>query len=332
MDVNSALHAFHFLQPAWLWALPLLWLLIAWHAWRQRRDGGWSSVIDAELLPALQLQQQGQGGSPWWLLLLLWTLVPVALAGPAWQREEVPAFRAPDDWVLLMDLSPSMAAADMPPDRAARARYAIEDILNAAKDARVALIAFAGEAHVVAPLTSDVATVRALLPPLSPDIMPESGDQLAPALDEASKLLHAAAAQHGKIIVLTDGIADPSQALQAAQHLKQQGIVLNVVGIGTAEGAPVPGKNGFAQDAQGHNLLSKLPVDQLQRVASAGGGAYVPVSQFDALIQHLQDAHAYERDQQVATKLHLNAWRNGGIWLLPPILLFAALLARRGWV
>ena len=71
MDLSSAWHAFHFLQPAWLWSMPILWLLIAWHASRQRRDGGWSSVIDAELLPALQLQQQGQGGSPWWLLLIL---------------------------------------------------------------------------------------------------------------------------------------------------------------------------------------------------------------------------------------------------------------------
>ena len=330
MDI-SQLHAFHFLQPAWLYSVPLLWLLIVWLMWRQRRDGGWSKVIDADLLPVLQLQKSRQSGSPWWLLMLLWTLVPVALAGPAWEREEVPAFRAPDDWVLLMDLSPSMAAADMPPNRAARARYAIADVLNAAKDARVALIAFAGEAHVVAPLTSDVATVRALLPPLSPDIMPESGDQLAPALDEAAELLRNEATEHGKIVVLTDDIADPSQALQAAQRLKKKGIAVNVVGIGTAQGAPIPGKNGFVQNAQGHSVLSKLPVDQLQRVASAGGGAYVPVNQLDTLIADLQAAHDYEREKQIATKLHVNSWRNGGIWLLLPIALLAALLARRGW-
>ena len=125
-------------------------------------------MIDPELLPALRLPVGG-GGSPWRLLVTAWTLAVLALAGMTWERDQSMGFRAPSDWVLVMDLSPSMAATDVPPDRATRAHYLVSDLLNAAQDTRVALVVFAGEAHTVAPLTSDVATMRALLPPLDPE-------------------------------------------------------------------------------------------------------------------------------------------------------------------
>ncbi|MFX9023860.1 VWA domain-containing protein, partial [Acinetobacter baumannii] len=81
-----------------------------------------------------------------------------------------------------------MAASDMTPDRVTRARYAVDDLLGAARDARVGLVVVSGEAYTVSPLTEDVATIRGLLPPLAPSIMPGSGDQLAPALETAAKL------------------------------------------------------------------------------------------------------------------------------------------------
>jgi Ca-activated chloride channel homolog len=333
MDLN-ALRAFHFLQPWWLLTLPPLWLLAAWFSWRRVRDGGWSQVIDSELLSALRLRSGDAGQSPWWLLTLIWTVAALALAGPAWQREQSATFRAPQNWLVVLDLSPSMLATDALPDRAARARYAITDLLNAARDARVGLVVFAGEAHVVTPLTSDVETVRALLPPLAPGIMPESGDQLAPALTEAKHLLDSARAQHAQVLLLTDGFVDPAQALQVAQQLKQQGAILHVVGVGTAAGAPEPdSKGGFVKDPQGRSVLSKLPVDQLQRVAAAGGGDYVPLSDVSALIASLQRTHAYQLEQnQTRTQLKVATWRNGGVWLLPPLLLLVSLLARRGWL
>ena len=195
--------------------------------------------MDADLLPALRLQAQERASSPWIPVAFVWTLAALALAGPAWQREQSTAFRAPEDWVIVLDLSPSMKATDIAPDRTTRARYAIEDILKAARDARVALIAFAGEAHVVVPLTSDVATVRSLLQPLAPSIMPENGDEIAPALTEAGLLLQQAASRHGKVIVLTDGFTDSTDARAAAKALKEQGAELQVIGVGTPAGSPV---------------------------------------------------------------------------------------------
>jgi Ca-activated chloride channel family protein len=332
MDL-TALRAFHFLHPAWLLALLPLWSLLAWFVWRRARDGNWSQVIDAELLPAMRLEHDQRGSTPWWIFAAVWTLATLALAGPAWQRESSPAFRAPDDWVVLLDLSPSMSASDVAPDRATRARYVVDDILGAAHDARVALIVFAGDAHAVTPLTSDVETVRALLKPLEPGIMPAPGDLLAPALDEAQRLLKSVASRKARVIVLTDGFADPSQAFRSAAALRALGASVEVIGIGTTGGAPAPDDSGsFARNAQGQTVLSRLPSDLLQRLAAAGAGRYASLRDAHSLIAGLSeaspDAIAGERDEKVA----LDTWRNEGIWLLPPLLLLAALIARRGWL
>jgi Ca-activated chloride channel family protein len=252
-----------------------------------------------------------------------------------WERDRSVGYHAPSDWILVMDLSPSMAAADVPPDRATRARYVISDFLNAAQDTRVALVVFAGEAHTVAPLTTDVETVRALLPPLAPNIMPEPGDELAPALDEAGRLMHTGAGGRAQVVILTDGILDPAHALETAQRLRSEGATINVVGIGTRDGAPVPMKGGgFQQGPRGESVLSKLPVDQLKRIAQAGGGHYFSVADSGKLIEELKQARSYQaRAENIeSTTQRVQAWRNDGIWLLPILLLSVALIARRGWL
>ena len=94
------IHDFHFLRPLWLFALPLLWLLVYWLARRRRNDGDWSGLIDAELLPALQLDAgRAAGMRPWPLLALLWTIGVLALAGPSWERNQTTAFRI--KWGLI---------------------------------------------------------------------------------------------------------------------------------------------------------------------------------------------------------------------------------------
>lgn len=334
MGLMRSLAAFHFLHPLWLLALPPLLALVAWLAWRHNRAGAWSQVVDTHLLHALRLSEGGRGQSPWLLIGALWALAVLALAGPAWQREETPAFRAPGAWVIVLDLSPSMSAADVSPNRVTRARYAIEDILGAARDARIALVVFAGDSHTVTPLTTDVATVRALLPPLAPGLMPEAGDDLAPALEEAARLLQAEQAARGHVIVLSDGFGDPAQAFRAAKALSRSGASVDVVGVGTEQGAPEPGSNGgFVHDAQGHTQITRLQTDELQRVAASGGGRFVRLSELPSLVDALQSEHADRLAAEGAKPgAQVTTWRNGGIWLLPALLLLAALLARRGWV
>jgi Ca-activated chloride channel family protein len=327
-------NSFHFLHPFWLLGLPALWTLAAGFAWQRRRGGGWAQLVDPALLGALRLGGAQRTSSPWLPIVAVWTLAALALAGPAWERAPSRAYRAPENWVVVLDLSPSMNVGDVPPDRATRARYAIDDILSAARDARVGLVAFAGEAHVVVPLTTDAATVRALLQPLAPSIMPETGDELAPALLAAARLLHEAGSRNGKVIVLTDGYADPEAAAAAAEMLAKQGVGFDVLGIGTPQGGPAVNPGGaFVQNAQGGSVLVKLPVEELQHLAQVGGGRYWSLGDLSALLASLHGGveNPFE-ENAIATKIEVGEWRNEGIWLLPPLLLFAALYARRGWL
>lgn len=334
MTFSAYLQAFHFLRPLWLLAAPVLWGLVFWLARRCNREQDWSRLIDAELLPALRLDRGASTGiRPWPWLALAWTLAAIALAGPSWQRIQTAAFRSPASWVFVLDLSPSMAATDVVPDRVTRARYALDDLLGAAHDARVGLVVFSEEPYVVTPLTEDAATVRALLSPLAPDIMPSQGDQLAPALDQAAKLLEQVGAKDRRIVVLTDGFDDPAAAMSAAAKLKAHGIALSVVGVGTPGGAPLRDGNGrFALDANGQTQLARLDAGKLRQIASSGGGQYVGIADLPSLMADLQASPQYESDIISARNIEVNHWRDEGIWLLPILLLLAAMLTRRGWL
>jgi Ca-activated chloride channel homolog len=326
---------FHFLHPAWLLALAPLLALAVWAARREREpDGAWARLIDAHLLPALRLSRAGRGLSPWWLVGLAWALGALALAGPAWELESSSGYRAPASWVLLLDLSPSMSAGDLAPDRATRARFAVADLLNAAQDARVALVVFSGEPYTVTPLTTDVATVRTLLEPLSPRLMPESGHNVAPALVEALRLLRAGHAARGQVVVLADGFDDDERALLTAASLARAGVRVNVVGIGTASGAPRRDSAGnFVRNELGDIMVTRMQGEALRELASAGGGRFVTLAQLPSLLGTLHAQRAYALDTDVArTGTALATWRNEGVWLLIPMLLLVASIARRGWL
>jgi Ca-activated chloride channel homolog len=330
----KALSSLHFLHPLWLLAVPPLLVLTVWLSRSSGRDGNWSRIVDPELLSALRLSEKRRGRSPWPLVGLGWALAVLALAGPAWTRLETPAFRSQSAWVFVLDLSPSMAATDVGPDRATRARYAAADLLAAAHDARVGLVVFAGEPHTVTPLTTDVATVKLLLQPLSPSLMPESGDRLAPALDEAERLLSAGYARHGHVVVFSDGFDDSASSLLAAQRLRQQGTTVDVVGVGTQAGAPEPnGKGGFVAGSDGRPRLTRVQTDKLRHLADAGGGRFVSVGALQELSNGLQSEDSNSMDEHSErAQSGLEQWRNEGVWLLPLLLLLAAMIARRGWV
>lgn len=334
MSAADMIHAFHFLRPQWLLALPALWALAYWLARRRSYDGDWSALIEAQLLPALRLDSGERAGiRPWPWLALAWTIAVLALSGPSWHREQTGAFRSPAAWVFVLDLSPSMMSADVAPNRVTRARYALDDLLGAARDARVALVVFSDEAYVVTPLTQDVATVRALLQPLAPDIMPSAGDHLAPALEQAGKLLQQAGGKDQRIVVLTDGFDDPAAAFSAAAALKARGVALSVVGIGTPAGAPQQGANGsFVQDKQGIPRLARLDTDRLRQLAASGGGDYADIAQLPGLIADLEAAPHSASGAVAVQGMEVAQWRDEGVWLLPLLLMLAALLARRRWL
>ena len=319
----------HFLRPwCWLAALPLplmLWAML-------RNQGGraaLSRLADASLLP--YLIRDGGKRARWALALAaaIWLLAVAALAGPAWQRQPSPLYANGSARVVALSLSSDMRAQDLKPDRMTRARYAVRDLLDQAGDARTALIGYAGDAFVVAPLTPDKATVLNLLQALGPDVMPEPGNNAARAIAQALDLLKQAHVQGGEIVLVTDD-ADAS-AKAAARAARAAGVRVDVLGIGTAQGAPVPqADGGFERDRSGSVRIARRDDNALRQVADAGGGRYAPLGSDGGGVAMIGAPAATQ--SAAAAKEHADLWRDGGAWLLIPLLPLAALAFRRGWV
>jgi Ca-activated chloride channel family protein len=328
------LEMFHFQQPAWFLALLPLVLLI----WQLRghgsTDSAWRRVCDASLLPYLLVKpQRGDSRLPLWLLAGGWLLAVIALADPVWEKQPQPVFRTEAARVVVLDLSRSMASSDLKPSRLERARYKVEDVLRRSEEGQVGLVVFAGDAFVVAPLTQDARTITELLKALEPGLMPVQGSRVDLGLRKAGELLTQAGAGRGEILLVTDGY-EGDKALDAARELRRQGYTVSVLGVGTAQGAPLSnGAGGFVHDEKGAIVVPRLDVASLRALASAGGGRYATITGNGADLNALLSPLVPQLNAKVKqTGLETDAWRSRGPWLVVLLLPLAALAFRRGWL
>ena len=255
------LEDFVFLRPWALWFLPLAaliyWLLLSR---QQSNDHNLSAWIDPELLPHLSLSS-GSGRNARWLgsaLAALWLLACLALAAPSWSSKEVPLQRNEQPLLVLLDLSWSMNATDLQPDRITRARFKIEDLLLSRKEGLTGLIVYSGSAHLAVPLSSDRETILNLLPDLRPGIMPVNGSNLDQALELAlDTLVNAGYAEDGHLLIFTDGVADDI-AQASAEILQNSPTRVNIIALGEEGGEPIPIRSGdsFVRDSQGQLVLT----------------------------------------------------------------------------
>jgi Ca-activated chloride channel homolog len=328
--MNELLQPFHFLRPWWLAALLLLPLLGWLGVRRNVAQVELSRLVDAELLPHLLRGRAGNRSLPLWLFALGWTLCTLALAGPTWSRVEQPLYASRAAQVVAISLSQHMLARDVTPSRLDRARYKARDLLHANQDGLNALVGYAGEAFVVAPLTSDARSLDDLLEAMAPDTMPVDGDNAAAAIERGVELIRDGKASGGSLVLIT-GQADAA-AEAAARKANAAGMQVSVLGVGTPQGGPVPlPDGGFLRDAQGGMLLARRDDAALAALAAAGGGRYAAMSadqrDVDALHAQLRNAKATLAGGQVG-----DAWQDRGAWLLLPLLLIVALAFRRGWL
>ena len=318
----------HFLRPWWWLALLPLPLAL----WMLARNGSGRAALaklaDAVLLPHLVSDTGARKRLALGLVALAWLLAVAALSGPAWQKMAAPLYVNGAARVVVLSLSDDMLAQDMQPDRMTRARFAVRDLLNNAGDARMALVAYAGAAFTVAPLTDDKNTILNLLQALKPDVMPVPGNDAASGISRGVDLLQQAHAKSGEIVLVADTADGAAVAQAKAAHAK--GIRVDVLGVGTREGAPVPQAGGGFASGTGGTLMARRDDAALRAVAGAGGGRYavlqadgVSAAAFDMPVSQTGHTSRAERAQ---------LWRDGGIWLLPVLLIPAALVFRRGWL
>ena len=315
----QALADLQFLRPQWLWALLVLPPLALWWWRRQRRNDAWRRRVDAHLLP--HLLERGVGGrgiGRGALVLAIATLAILAMAGPGWRHQPQPLWQDAAPLVIALDLSSATAAEDLQPSRLLQARAAIDRLLRERAGGQVALVAFAGDAHTVAPLTGDAGNVRVFLDALAPDIMPTDGSRPGRAIAWSADLLRQAGAVRGDILLLTHD-ADAAARREAAAA-SRDGYAVSVLGLGTAEGA-------VYRDARGRLVRSRMDTGALRALAAAGSGraATLDAQGIEGLAGIGGDAAAGGRRTGGAA-----ARADQGYWLLLPLLLLAALAFRRG--
>lgn len=322
---------FHFLRPLWLLALLALPLL----PWLWRRlggaSGGWQGVVDAHLLRH-QLQRGRRARAAPALAMLAWAIAVVALAGPAWRELPQPLQQREAALAIVLEVSDSMRAADLPPDRLSRARYALTDLLRTRRDGQFALVAYAGAAFTVAPVTDDGTTLLALLDALDPAQMPVAGASADRALRHAATVLERAGYPRGDILLVADGAS--AEAAGVAAELNARGYTVSVLGVGTEAGAPVAlAEGGFLKDASGAIVVPGLEEDALAEVAAQGGGRYRRLDaggSGNAIAGlGLLDAGGGRFEESGDMR---RAFADDGPWLLLLLLPLAALGFRRGWL
>ena len=326
---------FHFLRPIWLLALiPAVIFFVA--MWRINTVvTAWDKAIDKSLLPyLLDRSKNAAQRTPLLLLFSAWLLSTIAMAGPVWEQLPQPVQKREDSLVIVMDLSLSMFAPDHNPTRLDLAKRKLRDILALREEGQTALVVYAGDAHVVTPLTDDVVTIDALAPSLSPNIMPLFGSNPMSAIDMAINLLDDVESTDGRILLMTDGINGFEQELLITDQIQKTDYELLVMGIGTEEGAPIRTSDGsFLTDETGAMVVPTLNKNVLQSLTNRVSGRYHDIQLSDAdLAFLLAENQLLDNEELTEVEEEFDVWYETGPFLLFLVVPLTALAFRRGWL
>ncbi|MGB1424807.1 MAG: VWA domain-containing protein [Pseudomonadales bacterium] len=327
---------FHFIRPLWLLALiPAVTLTyLSFRHWA--RGSAWQRAIDPALIRFLLVKPPlSPAINPLPLLLIGWIIATLALAGPTQEKVPQPILEREDALVIILDLTWSMYAGDISPNRLVTAKRKISDLLTARDEGMTALISFAGDAHTVAPLTDDTATLLALLPALGPEIMPAPGSRLAPALVLAQDLFLDGGASSGRVLIITDEIRDRAEALSAARDLGSA-YPITILAAGTESGAPIklPESMGdsFLKDEQGNLIIPAVNAEALASFAGAIGASVAPLNLLSDDTQALLSPPAEIGETFRTIERDFDLWRELGPYLILLLAPLAIIGFRRGWL
>jgi len=319
----------------WLWGLLLIPVLLGYLVWAARQRAR-LAVRFAE--PGLWKQLAGEfkSSATRWkpaLLILAVALVIVGLAGPQWGARAVMLQRRGLDIVVALDVSRSMLAADVKPNRLERAKREISAVLDRLAGDRIGLVVFSGDAFVQCPLTLDAAAARMLLDATGINSGGRPGTAVSDAIETATGMYDESEKQFKVMILVTDGEGTEGDALAAAQTAAEQGIRIYTVGVGTPQGEPIPDYDergnqiGFKKDENGQVVLSKLDEVTLQKVALASQGRYFRAGpsqmELDALFEELSTLEKKEMEGRLFTEFE----QRFHYFLLPAFLLLAIEMA-----
>lgn len=319
MDMLSSISQFHFLRPWWLLLL-LPAVVLIWSVFK-RRDSlrAWKKVISPQLLKHLLIRETAEQGHwrPIYMLGLAWFVGIIALAGPSWQLQDSSFSEDQAAMFIVLKVTPEMLSMDIQPSRLQRSILKIHDLLALKSDVRTGLIAYAGSAHLVMPLTSDSGVINSFAAALEPEIMPQPGDLVSAAIAIANQRLEKAAVP-GSIVLITDAV-DASQLSELAAIRKRGGVEVHILAMAAAADVIPPA---------GSPPAPPLDMKALSAAAKALGGSLTVVSADKSDVNEL--SKKIERSISNAPAGEGRQWKDAGYYLLPLIALLILTLFRRG--
>tara|TARA_B110000238_G_scaffold201183_1_gene255726 strand:- start:497 stop:1525 length:1029 start_codon:yes stop_codon:yes gene_type:complete len=214
------------------------------------------------------------------LLIIILSFLIVGLSNPQIGTKMEEVKREGVDLMIAIDLSYSMMAEDIKPNRLERAKQAISRLIDELKGDRIGLVVFAGQAYVQLPITTDYSAAKLFLSTVKTNLIPTQGTKIGNAIDLCINSFDKENTQSKAIIIITDGETHDDQAIDLAKKANETGIITHTLGMGLKKGGPIPiYKNGdskeYRKDRDGNTIVTKLNEQMLKDIANAGGGAYI---------------------------------------------------------
>ncbi len=290
MLTETTLMPLEFLRPLWLLGLPAVFIftLLRYKSVKKSRQ---QSLIAAHLSENL-IAAPEPSRSQHFAFPALAVIACIALAGPSWRSMPMPLYTLEKAQVLVLDLSYSMYATDLKPNRLSQAKYKAIDLIKEWHEGEKALLAYAGDAFTISPLTTDANAIINHIPHLSPDIMPLRGARADLALERAITLLKNSGYRQGHIVFFSDAI-DPQTAEKMIKRLQGTPWVVSILATATEQGAPIKlSDDSLLKNQQGEIVIAQLDKQPLQAITRATQGLYLPLSSSNADIERL--SHYFE--------------------------------------
>lgn len=290
----------------WLIAVPVF--VIGYVVSTKRKQRQLQEFGDKELMA--QLMPDASKSRPIWkfcLLIVAFVLLIVAVARPQYGQKENTVKRQGIEVMVALDISNSMLAEDVAPNRLDRAKQMLSKMIDNMVDDKVGLVVFAGEAFTQLPITCDYVSAKMFLNTITPNLIQTQGTAIGTALQTAISSFGSLESEAGRAIVLiTDGENHEDDAIAAAKQAHELGMQVFVIGIGKPEGAPIPkpGTNDYFKDRSGQVVVSKLNEEMCQQIAEAGSGVYVRCDNTNTAMRALQQ----ELDRIATTELETTVY------------------------
>lgn len=290
----------------WLITIPVF--VIAYIIITKRKQRQLMEFGDPELIA--QLMPDASKSRPivkFTLLIVALALLIVAAARPQYGQQEKTVKRQGIEVMVALDISNSMLAEDVAPNRLDRAKQMLSKMIDNMTDDKVGLVVFAGEAFTQLPITCDYVSAKMFLNTISPKLIPTQGTAIGAALQTAIRSFGSQESDAGRaIILITDGENHEDDATAVAKQAQELGIQVFVIGIGKPEGSPipVPGTNDYIKDRSGQVVVSRLNEEMCKEIAQAGKGAYVRCDNTNTAMRALQQ----ELDRIATTDLETTVY------------------------